>query len=128
MVSHADALLISTAAYHGTLAGVTKNALDYLDFLSGEPEPYLRNKPVGLIATAGGDAAAVNSISALVHIVHSLRGIALPLSAPIFNAEKVFDHQGNITNEKYALRLKQLGKMLIETAGRFQEHPRVVGT
>jgi len=60
-IANADGLLISTAAYHGTLAGVTKNALDYLEFLSDTE--YLHNKPVGLIATAGGDQADVNSIA-----------------------------------------------------------------
>src|SRR5918998_6743517 len=32
-VREADALVLSTAAYHGTLAGVTKNALDFTQFL-----------------------------------------------------------------------------------------------
>lgn len=119
-IKHADAFLISTAAYHGTLAGVTKNALDYLEFLSDAPRPYLHNKPVGLIATAGGDQAAVNSIAAMVHAVHSLRGFALPLSVPIHHAGKAFDADGRITDGKTANRLNQLGKMVVETAQRFQ--------
>ena len=40
-VRGADALLISTAAYHGTLAGVTKNALDFTQFLARDERPYL---------------------------------------------------------------------------------------
>lgn len=31
----ADGMIWSTGAYHGTLAGVTKNAIDYMEFLSG---------------------------------------------------------------------------------------------
>jgi FMN reductase len=50
----ADAVLIGTATYHGTLAGVTKNALDFLQFLSRDERPYLDGRVVGLIATAGG--------------------------------------------------------------------------
>lgn len=124
LVNHADALLISTAAYHGTLAGVTKNALDYFELLSA---PYLNNKPVGLIATAGGDIAAVNSINAMVNVVHSLRGFVLPLSVPIFHAEKAFDGEGRITSEKYATRLTQMGKTLVETATRLGERPNAAG-
>ncbi len=119
----ADGLLISTAAYHGTLAGVTKNALDYLEFLSDHPRPYLLNKPVGLIATAGGDLADVNSINALVHVVHSLRGLALPLSVPIHNAGKAFDADGQIVNDKVRTRLSQLGKLVVETAEQMRPEP-----
>lgn len=124
LVNHADALLISTAAYHGTLAGVTKNALDYFELLSA---PYLNNKPVGLIATAGGDIAAVNSINAMVNVVHSLRGFVLPLSVPIFHAEKVFDGEGQITSEKYATRLTQMGRLLVETATKLSHYPSAAG-
>lgn len=72
----ADGLLISTAAYQGTLAGVTKNALDFLEFL--RPDGYLGGKPVGLIATSGGDMDAANAANALVHAVHALRGTVVP--------------------------------------------------
>lgn len=118
-IASADGLLISTAAYHGTLAGVTKNALDYLEFLSDTE--YLHNKPVGLIATAGGDQADVNSIAAMVHVVHSLRGTVLPLSVPIHNASKVFD--GGIPTGRTADRLAKLGALVVETAARFRPAP-----
>ncbi len=120
IMRHADAFLFSTAAYHGTLAGVTKNALDYMEFLADAPRPYLHNKPVGLIATASGDMADVHSITAMTNVVHSLRGYALPLSVPIHNASKAFDKEGIVINEKIATRLKQLGKMVVETAAQLR--------
>lgn len=126
VASHADAFVISTAAYHGTLAGVTKNALDYFEFLSDAERPYLEDKPVGLIATAGGDQAAINSINAMVHVAHSLRGIALPLSVPIHNAKHVFDAEGHVINNKIATRLDKLGHLLVETAQRYHDiHTRI---
>ncbi|HZC18253.1 MAG TPA: NAD(P)H-dependent oxidoreductase, partial [Rubrobacteraceae bacterium] len=48
-VRETDALLLSTAAYHGTLAGVTKNALDFLQLMARDEKPYLQDKVVGLI-------------------------------------------------------------------------------
>lgn len=119
ILRHADAFLFSTAAYHGTLAGVTKNALDYFEYLSDAPRPYLHNKPVGLIATASGESADVHSIDAMVNVVHSLRGYVLPLIVPIHNASKAFDN-GKVINEKIDGRLTQLGKMAVETATRFR--------
>jgi FMN reductase len=119
ILRHADAFLFSTAAYHGTLAGVTKNTLDYFEYLSDAPRPYLHNKPVGLIATASGESADVHSIDAMVNVVHSLRGYVLPLIVPIHNASKAFDN-GKVINEKIDARLTQLGKMAVETAIRFR--------
>lgn len=123
VMQHADGFLISTAAYHGSLAGVTKNALDFMEYLADAPRPYLHNKPVGLIATASGEMADVHSISAMINVVHSLRGIALPLSVPIHGAKHVFNQEGKVTNEKIAARLTQLGKMVVETAERLNTAP-----
>ncbi len=128
IMRHADAFLFSTAAYHGTLAGVTKNAFDYLEFLSDAPRPYLHNKPVGLIATAGGDLADIHSITAMMNVVHSLRGYVLPLSVPIHNAGKSFDKSGTVINEKVATRLTQLGKMVVETATLLHPTPEAAAT
>jgi FMN reductase len=112
----ADAMLWSTAAYHGTLAGVTKNALDFAQFLARDEKPYLQDKVVGLIATAGGGMAAINAINAMVNVVHALRGIAAPLSVPVAQSWKVFDGEGNIRDENVAGRLEALGGLVVEMA------------
>lgn len=116
----ADAMLWSTAGYHGTIAGVTKNALDLLEFLAHDERPYLHQRVVGLIATAGGELAAVNSINAMVHTVHALRGTAVPLFVAIPKASGVFDAHGRDLDGKWAGRLDQLGKLVVETARMFQ--------
>src|ERR671921_1675012 len=96
----ADAMIWSTAAYHGTLAGVTKNALDFAQFTARDEEnPYLQDKVVGLVATAGGGMAAVNAITAMINVVHALRGVVAPLSVPVTQSWKVFDEEGNIHDD-----------------------------
>jgi FMN reductase len=112
----ADALVWSTAAYHGTLAGVTKNALDFTQFMARDEKPYLQDKVVGLVATAGGGMAAVNAISAMVNVVHALRGVAAPLSVPIQQSWKAFDEEGNVRDEGVAKRLRALGRLVVEMA------------
>jgi FMN reductase len=114
----ADAVLISTAAYHGTLAGVTKNALDFAQFLSGGKHPYFEGKVVGLISTAGGEQAGANATGALVHVVHSLRGVVAPLMVPISKAWQRADGSGDITDELYGRRLDTLGELVVDLAGR----------
>jgi FMN reductase len=114
----ADALLLSTAAYHGTVAGVTKNALDFAQFLARDEKPYLQDKVVGLIATAGGEMAGASATRAMVDIVHALRGVAAPLVVAIPQAWRHADENGDITDERHAARLEELGRLVVETAGR----------
>lgn len=123
IAQRADAMIWSSAGYHGTLAGVTKNALDFLEFLAHNDPPYLHNRVVGLIATAGGELAAVNTVNAMVHTVHALRGTVAPLFVAIPKANQVWDKQGNILNERWAARLDQLGALVVDTARRLQPFP-----
>jgi FMN reductase len=114
----ADALVWCTAAYHGTLAGLTKNALDFAQFLARDERPYLQDKVVGLIATASGGMGAVNAINAMVSIIHALRGVAAPLSVPVTQSWKTFDEEGNICDEGVARRLESLGRLVVEMAAK----------
>jgi FMN reductase len=115
-VREADAVILSTAAYHGTLAGVTKNALDFVQFLRRDERPYLEGRVVGLISTAGGDRAAANTTDALVHVVHALRGVVAPQMVTIGGAWRQADNGGNITDEGSGRRLDRLGALVVEMA------------
>ena len=116
-VREADALILSTAAYHGTLAGVTKNALDFTQFLARDERPYLEGRVVGLISTSGGERAAANTTDALVHVVHALRGVVAPSMVTIPRARRHSDGEGNITDESYGGRLERLGRLVVQMAG-----------
>ena len=118
-VRDADALIVSTGAYHGTLAGVTKNALDFIQFLSRDERPYLAGRVVGLISTAGGEQAATNSNAAMIHAVHALRGIVAPLMVTIPKSWQRSE-DGEITDDTYAARLGQLGALVVDLSGKLQ--------
>ena len=113
-----DALLVGTAAYRGTLAGVTKNALDFARFLARDERTHLQDRVVGLIATAGGEMAGANATGAMVDTVHALRSPAAPLAVAIAQARRRADENGEITDERYGGRLDALGRLVVETAGR----------
>jgi FMN reductase len=112
----ADAMIWSTAAYHGTLAGVTKNALDFAQFLARDERPYLEDRVVGLIATAGGSMAAVNAVNAMTNVVHALRCVTAPLSVPVPQSWRVFDEEGNLRDDGVAGRLESLGRLVVQMA------------
>jgi FMN reductase len=90
----ADAIVLGSPGYHGSISGVIKNALDYAEDLRSDARPYFSGRAVGCIATAGGWPGAVNTLGALRDIVHALRGWPTPLGAAINSAEKVFDKDG----------------------------------
>lgn len=114
-VRHADGILLSTGAYHGTLAGATKNALDFVQFASGDENPYFHNRAVGLIAVAGGEMAAAHTLTTLTHSVHSLRGIVVPLAVPIMQGWKKFKN-GELQDSQTQERLEMLGKETVRIA------------
>lgn len=117
-VRGADALLVSTAAYHGTLAGVTKNALDFVQFLARDERPYLDGRVVGLISTAGGTQAASNANTAMTHAVHALRGIVAPLMVSIPRAWQITDENGDVRDDASGNSLDRLGGLVVELGGK----------
>lgn len=125
-VRGADALVFSTGAYHGTLAGVTKNALDFTQFLARGEKPYLDGKVVGLISTAGGDQAAANANAAMVHVVHALRGIVAPLMVGIPQSWQRSEG-GVITDKSYNQRLDGLGRLVVDLAGKLKSQEEAAG-
>ncbi|CAN5912247.1 NAD(P)H-dependent oxidoreductase [soil metagenome] len=117
-VRKADAVVISTATYHGAVAGVVKNALDFTQFLARDERPYLDGKIVSLIGTAGGDRAAANAIGPLINVVHALRGMVAPLMVAVPKSWKLSDGLGNIVDENYGDRLDRLGRLVVDLATR----------
>lgn len=83
----ADAVIIGSPGYHGTLSGLVKTALDYIESLSKDERPYLDGLPVGLISTAAGWQASVSTLQALRTITHALRGWPTPIGVAVNTAE-----------------------------------------
>jgi FMN reductase len=87
-------VVLVSPGYHGTVSGLVKNALDYIEDLHDEPLPYLDGRAVGCVALANGWQAAVTTLTALRSIVHALRGWPTPLGAAVNTREVNFDQDG----------------------------------
>lgn len=72
--------------YHGSIPGVMKNCLDWLEITAKNTKPYLTDKTVGLICWADG-AQAMQGINTMDSIAKSLRAWPLPFSVPIAKNE-----------------------------------------
>lgn len=90
-VRSADAIVISSPGYHGTVSGLVKNALDYLEELRTDTRPYLAGRAVGAIAVARGWQAAAGTLGTLRQVIHALRGWPTPLGLTVNSAVTTFD-------------------------------------
>lgn len=115
-VHSADAYVFASPEYHGTVSGIFKNVIDYLEYLKGSNPPYLSNKPVGCIATGGGEISGVTTIQAMIHIIHNLRGISASTNTAISSSGFYFDEKGKVLDEKIKRRLERLAKEVHELA------------
>ena len=114
----ADGILLATPGYHGTVSGMVKNAIDYLEELAGDARPYLEGRPVGLIVTAFGHQAANSSMTTLRTIAHALRGWPTPFGAALKIGPASFDPGGRLLNEDAAAQLRLVGTQVAQAAGR----------
>lgn len=120
-VHAANGLLWSSPLYHGTISGAFKNALDWLQLLSDRQPPYLADKVVGLISTAGG-VQGLQAVNTMEFVVRALRGWAVPLVMPIPRAWQVFGDDGEARDPKTAEQLRALGREVLRAAHQFTTH------
>jgi len=116
-VHSAHGLMWSSPLYHGTVSGAFKNALDWLQLLSDRNPPYLTDKVVGLISTAGG-THGLQAVNTMEFAVRALRGWAVPLVLPIPQAWQAFK-DGRIVDARIEEQLKTLGRELARAAQLF---------
>ncbi|WP_010543621.1 NADPH-dependent FMN reductase [Sphingomonas elodea] len=110
-VRSASGLIIASPGYHGSVSGLVKNALDYLEALARDERPYLHGLPVGLIATAWGWQATGTTLAALRSIVHALRGWPTPLGAAVNTAQVRFA-EGRCSDASVAQQLALIGEQV----------------
>ncbi|MEO5967308.1 MAG: NAD(P)H-dependent oxidoreductase [Ferruginibacter sp.] len=108
---NADVLIWLSPLYHGSMTGVMKNTLDWLELTSKENAPYLTDKIVSLICWADG-MHALNGINAMEAVAKSLRAWILPFSIPIAR-KHLFNDEGEVSNE-YKMRFDLMIKLINE--------------
>lgn len=115
-VRAADGVLLAAPGYHGTISGLVKNALDYLEDLAKDARPYLDGRAVGLIATAYGDQATMSTMQTLRSIVHALRGWPTPMGATIRTYSGLFSPDGECLDDRARMQLDMVGQQVVQGA------------
>lgn len=84
----ADAVVLVSPAYHGTVSGLLKNALDYVNDISGA-RPFLDGRPIGCVAISAGPQGGASTLATLRTIAHAVRGWPTPLGVVLDSARPV---------------------------------------
>jgi len=119
----ADGVVLVSPGYHGTVSGLVKNALDYVEDLRADPRPYLDGRAVGCVAIAQGWQATVTTLTALRSIVHALRGWPTPLGAALNSSEVTFDEHGACSDPAVERTLRTIGEQVVQFALDRRSHP-----
>jgi len=109
----ADGVILASPAYHGTVSGLVKNALDHAEDLRLADPPYLEGRAVGCIAVAGGPQAGAATLSALRAVAHALRGWPTPLGVAVDTSDRVFGLDGAVDDAVVLCRLDLLAEQVV---------------
>jgi FMN reductase len=118
----ADALIVASPGYHGSMSGMVKNALDYVEELRADARVYCDGMAVGCIAVADGWQAAVTTLQGLRATVHALRGWPTPLGAAVNNSAaggSAFTVDGICTDEGLRAQLETIGRQVMSFAAAY---------
>ena len=109
-------IIIASPAYHGSMSGLIKNALDYAEDLRMDERTYFDGIAVGMIACAGGWQAAVQTLTALRAVAHALRGWPTPLGAALNSSLGLFSPEGECIDLSSKFQLETVGRQVVQFA------------
>lgn len=102
----ATAMVWASPAYHGTVSGVFKNAVDYVELLSDDHPAYLDGKAVGLIAINDS-----KTFGAMSNSMHELRAWLAPTHVQLSKHD--FDGDMRLSSERAIRRINRLVSELL---------------
>lgn len=112
----ADGVVIASPGYHGTVSGLIKNALDYVQDMAGDERVYFEGRAVGLIAVAAGWQATGTTLATLRSITHALRGWPTPMAVTINSMMPVFGADGAINDPSILKQLDIMAGQIVDFA------------
>lgn len=113
----ADGVILASPGYHGSISGLVKNALDYVEDMARDARVYLDGLPVGCIATAYGPQAASGALATLRAVAHGLRGWPTGYGAAVIAREGLFK-TGRCTDAAIDEQLRLVGRQVADAAHR----------
>ena len=113
---NAEGIIIASPGYHGTVSGLIKNALDYVEDMARDERVYFEGRAVGLIAVAAGWQATGSTLATLRSITHALRGWPTPMAVAVNSAMPVFAEDGTIIDAAIVKQIALLAGQVVDFA------------
>lgn len=120
LMRECDGLVICSPAYHGSVSGLVKNALDYTEDMSRDARVYFDGLPIGCIACCAGWQAAGPTLAALRAIAFALRAWPTPMGGVINSTQPVFDAAGSCVDSSTRVQLDMIADQVIDFALRLK--------
>jgi FMN reductase len=107
----AKAMVWASPTYHGTVSGVFKNAVDYVELMMDDTPAYLNGKAIGVIAINDS-----KTFSAMSNSVHELQAWLAPTHVQLGKAD--FDGDMKLVSPGGLRRITRLVNELLQFAAR----------
>jgi FMN reductase len=116
LLRRSHGVILASPGYHGSISGLVKNALDYIEDMRGDSAVYLDGRAVGCIACAQGWQATGGTLAALRSIVHALRGWPTPVGVAVNSGLNVFDGEGRCLDTGISTQLEVMAQQVVTFA------------
>jgi NAD(P)H-dependent FMN reductase len=128
-IANADGLLIVTPEYNNSVPGVLKNAIDWLSRPAADIRRVFGGKPVAIMGATTGPGMTALAQVAWLPVFRTLGTIPWfggRLAIP--HAGKVFDSEGQITDEAIRARLDTFIRGFVEFTAQIAASRRTAGS
>jgi chromate reductase, NAD(P)H dehydrogenase (quinone) len=113
-IRNADAVLVASPEYNGSLTGPLKNALDWASRPAGDA--VLRGKPLAVIGASPSRFGAAWAQAETRRIADRIGAHVIPLELPVAGAADAFTVAGDLRDPGLARRLQRLMTSLVDLA------------
>jgi len=113
-ISSADALLLATPEYNGSISGVLKNAIDWASRPKGASS--LDGKPAAVVGASTGLFGAVWAQAELRKVLDIAGAEPLEGEVPVGQAHHALDEQGRLKDPDLRQALRERVRQLVERA------------
>lgn len=112
---------VNLVQYHAAMSGAFENALDWFELVRNYDPPYLTDKIIGLLSTAGG-TTGFQAINTMEFVVRALRSWAIPMMIPIPQVWQSIDEKGELRDPNINRQLRGLETEVVRAARQFADH------
>ena len=117
-IADADAVLIATPEYNGSIPGVLKNALDWAS--RPFPDSSLRGKPVAVIGASTGLFGAVWAQAETRKVLGVIGADVIDGELPVGQADSAFGDDGHLVDPEQRAALAELVDVMAARSGELE--------